>query len=546
MDEVGKFPRSVTSCFDPCKPSRQLLIGVDAMEWTLVQRWAKEGKLPTFKRLLQEGSHAKLASFADALPDAVWPALSFGVNPGKFEKYFYVQYEPQTSGLRYVKDEELSGVPFWHYASQAGKRVGVVDVPHLPPRRLANGFQVFNWGTHEPCQKGALTDPPELLSEIRSRFGHYPADDCEKYGFDGRSVARLRRDILAGVAQHGELFRWLMESQDWDLFVCCFCEAHCAGHHFWGYMDPSYPQHSETNTQGLADTVEQTYRAIDREIGQMVALAGNETQVFVFAAHGMGPLYHASWNLNEILDLLGYGKQRSTGACLENSRSGKINPWRTLKRLIPGPLQYAIKESLPKHLQNQLVFLWYTGGVSYRHRQAFAVPHNDLVGAIRIGVRGRDHSGVVDAGPKYRAICNDIAEALRELVDPVSGRRVVRKVTFLRDKYHGPFVERLPDLAVLWETSFNWSSLHSPRFGTLKITRQDRRSGSHSPNSFMLAVGPGIPVGAEITGCSSLDISTTILEAAGVSVPDSIEGKSLPLWSTPNVKADQAAFLVTK
>jgi hypothetical protein len=31
---------------------RQLIIGLDAMEWGLVVRWAREGKLPTFRRLI--------------------------------------------------------------------------------------------------------------------------------------------------------------------------------------------------------------------------------------------------------------------------------------------------------------------------------------------------------------------------------------------------------------------------------------------------------------------------------------------------------------
>ena len=37
---------------------RQLFIGVDAMEWRLVQRWAAAGVLPTFARLMRDGCTA--------------------------------------------------------------------------------------------------------------------------------------------------------------------------------------------------------------------------------------------------------------------------------------------------------------------------------------------------------------------------------------------------------------------------------------------------------------------------------------------------------
>ena len=67
---------------------RQLLIGLDAMEWDLVKRWAADGTLPTFQRLLQEGCHGELKTTAEQLPDTVWASTYTGTNPGKFEKYF--------------------------------------------------------------------------------------------------------------------------------------------------------------------------------------------------------------------------------------------------------------------------------------------------------------------------------------------------------------------------------------------------------------------------------------------------------------------------
>lgn len=40
------------------RASRQLLIGLDAMEWTLVEKWANEGKLLAFRRLIEQGERA--------------------------------------------------------------------------------------------------------------------------------------------------------------------------------------------------------------------------------------------------------------------------------------------------------------------------------------------------------------------------------------------------------------------------------------------------------------------------------------------------------
>lgn len=64
---------------------RQLLIGIDAMEWTLVRKWAGEGALPALRRMIDEGVVAQLTSSAHALPDMSWTTFSLGMNPGEIE-----------------------------------------------------------------------------------------------------------------------------------------------------------------------------------------------------------------------------------------------------------------------------------------------------------------------------------------------------------------------------------------------------------------------------------------------------------------------------
>jgi hypothetical protein len=106
-------------------------------------------------------------------------------------------------------------------------------------------------------------------------------------------------------------------------------------------------------------------------------------------------MYHASWNLTEILDLLGYGQGPKSGLTPQISRQAHVNPWRLLKMILPGKVQYAIKGILPQRLQDELIFRWYAGERNWAGRRAFAVPNNDSVGAIRINVVGRDKYGVV-------------------------------------------------------------------------------------------------------------------------------------------------------
>lgn len=196
--------------------TKQLLIGLDAAEWELITKWAREGKLPTFQRLIACGLRSRLATAAAQFPDAVWPVLCTSVNPAKLEKYFYVQYDPQTMGLRHVPDEAIKRAPFWDYLSQAGRRVGIVDAPKFPLSHSLNGFQP-TWGVH-PVKSKPASSPASLLAEVESRFGPHPVGDCSTVDDKPEPLRKLRRRLLDGVRLRGQMIRWLMQERPWDVF----------------------------------------------------------------------------------------------------------------------------------------------------------------------------------------------------------------------------------------------------------------------------------------------------------------------------------------
>lgn len=519
----------------PAAP-RQIVFGLDAAEWLLVKRLMDEGKMPAFKRLMERGAHGVLETTAGQLPDTVWSCIYGGTNPGTFEKHFYVQYDAKTRDLRFVEDDAFTKRPFWDVLSDAGKKVGVVDAVKFQTSKQLNGFQITNWGAHATkAPRDSL--PVGLFDEVVSKFGLHPVQDCDKV--DAGKPAQLldlRRRCVEGTRLRGELHRSLMTEREWDMLFLCYSEPHCIGHHFWHWADPSHPRHGEAGDPGLQDAVESVYRAMDDEIGKTIELAGDDVQIMIVAGHGMGSLYHASWNLTEMLDLLGFGRDpappRDAGApsapASPVQKKAKGSFWRQVKMVVPGKIQYAIKGLLPKALQNELIFKWYAGNRDWAGRLAFPVPNNDAVGAIRVSVQGRDKGGVVPP-EQHRAVCEEIKAAMEELTDPVTGKPVVDEVVICRDRFKGAYEDVLPDLTIHWNAAFPWSALTSPRFGTLQLTNQDGRTGSHTARGFCIVAGPGVPAGVTLEGHSIYDIAPTILATAGVDAPAAMEGRPLPI-----------------
>jgi predicted AlkP superfamily phosphohydrolase/phosphomutase len=506
------------------KTPRQLIIGLDGMEWELVRKWTAAGKLPNFRRLMDEGAQAQLSTVADRFPDSAWNCLCSGLNPAYLGRYFYVQHDPETGGMRHMPDDSFGVDYLWDHLSDAGHRVGVLEVPHIGPSQRLNGFQIC-WGTHA-AQGPRFSVPASLLREVNQRFGRHPVGECDSVNSE-RARKTLRHQLLDGVRAHGELFRHCIAEREWEVLIAVFAAPHCAGHQFWHDMDLSHRPHDPNDRDELATAIEEIYCAVDREVGQMIEAAGPGARVFVVSAHGMGPLRHASWNLPEMLDHWGYGRESSHNGRVEKPRRGSINAWRILRMVVPGRLQYATYAALPQRLQNELVFRYYRGNRSWEQCRAFAVPNNDTVGAIRINLKGRDHNGIVDAGLEYEQICDDICAALLELKDPVSGKPVVERISRIQQELRGPYLDRLPDITVQWDASFPWSSVQSPRFGTIELRDQDTRSGSHTSHGFLLAMGEGIAPGTIISGASIYDFVPTIMNTAGLHAPAGCEGRPL-------------------
>jgi hypothetical protein len=104
------------------------------------------------------------------LSDTVWPSIYTGANPAKFEKYFYVQYDPATMGLRMVPDDAITTPPFWKLLSDAGVRVGVADAPKLPVSASLNRFQITNWGAHATKTARRPAAPDHVLIALAWRM----------------------------------------------------------------------------------------------------------------------------------------------------------------------------------------------------------------------------------------------------------------------------------------------------------------------------------------------------------------------------------------
>jgi predicted AlkP superfamily phosphohydrolase/phosphomutase len=171
--------------------------------------------------------------------------------------------------------------------------------------------------------------------------------------------------------------------------------------------------------------------------------------------------------------------------------------------------------------------------IDWSKTRAFTLP-TDLEGCIRINLRGREPEGIVEPGREYSDLCEEIRARLVELTNPASGVPAVRHVWIRNEVFPGERQEQLPDLIVTWNDEAPFTTLASPRFGSIEGENSDPRPGTHSPYGFLLAAGAGVP--SRLEGCGRLvDVAPTAMKLLGLTPPAYMDGVPLSSLTAPTI-----------
>jgi len=147
------------------------VIGLDGATFRLILPWVKQGKLPTLKKMMDQGVWGNLQSTIHPLSPQAWASFMTGKNPGKHGIFEFVEHKANSYDLRYVNGGFVQGKKIWKLLSDAGKKVCVINVPFTYPPEKVNGNLIA--GLDAPGLCSDFCYPPELLTEIIHKFGDY-------------------------------------------------------------------------------------------------------------------------------------------------------------------------------------------------------------------------------------------------------------------------------------------------------------------------------------------------------------------------------------
>jgi predicted AlkP superfamily phosphohydrolase/phosphomutase len=479
-----------------------LIIGLDGATWRLLAPWARGGRLPHLAALMARGTWGPLRSTVPALTLPAWASFMTGKNPGGHGVYAFQRLAPDrytSAGLANARD--LGATPFWDIAGRAGRSVGVINVPpSYPLRPLPRGYVVGCMLT-PPGER--LTEPPD----VRDDLGEYEIDAQAPKGlrradptYREQSLSYLRA-IRRQTTLRAEATLRLMARRPTDALCVVFYAPDRVQHYFWEYLDPDAPR--APADADVQRALEEVFIEVDAAIGRLVSAAGPDATVVLVSDHGFGAKPALSVRVNR---------------WLANEGLLRRHPFWRLRRRI-------IKKMLPTAWRAR----WDTLDhilVDRPRTRAWSEALFTGTAGIWVHLAGRYPHGSVAPGVAYEAVRDRIIRGLDALVDP-EGHRVFETVRRREELYHGPFVERAPDVVAVC----------TPRFGIIfeSLGRELRDqalfgpfeelgyTGTHDPLGIYLFAGPPIVAAGERGELPIEAVTPAILHLLDVPVPRDLD-----------------------
>lgn len=527
---------------------RLLVVGLDGATFDLIRPWAREGKLPTLARLLEEGVCAPLRSVPNMNSAPAWSTFATGLNPGKHGIFYFDELVPGTYTKRYLNGSYRHGTPFWRLLSQAGYRVGVINVPMTYPAEEVNGYMLAGLDTPAPGSP-AFSWPRDLAADLRAAVGDYIVEP----GIPGyikagrRDLARAR--IVEALEKRLAYALYLARHFPTDCMVVVFTATDAAQHFFWKDMDPAHPEHDPEEAAQYGDTILRVYQRLDRAIAQLME-AMPDAAVLCMSDHGGGFNQRGAEFLNPWLaeqGLLHYAAGGRAGSGLGPwARRTALAALRRGYRWVDTHFSREAKQRMARLLpglrgrvEGSMAFQ----GIDWPRTRAYAFGARD---DLWVNLRGREPQGTVEPGQEYEALRDLLLARLRATMDIVREEPVVEWVARREEVYHGPFVDRAPDLLIQWRTAFVLRGLYLPQASRPKPPpppfTPSLNNGGHRPYGIFLMAGEEVRRGVALPEAHIQDLAPTILHFFGLPVPEDVDGRVLQeVWAPESEPACREA-----
>lgn len=524
--------------------NKVMIIGVDGGTYRFINPMIKEGKLPNFKRLINNGVACDLISTIPSVTPTAFTTFMTGVNPGQhgifdFAGGIHHDYRKRTI----LNSSNISVKTIWEIASENNKKVISIGVPFTYPPLPVNGIMVSHGKPNPDGVKDIKTYPPEIGKEILENIGGIQQENLDRRDkkFGKMSDSDFYQDLIEKVHYVFDKTRmaalYLMKKYEWDIFMVHIILTDTFQHFFWRFIDPGHVSYDKALAVKFGNAISKAYEDVDKMLGEILDLKDDNTTVMIMSDHGFGPV-HYYFNMNYWLEEIGLLKRKKSIVNHYSARTTTIRRGltkigcRNIADKLPGWMA-EMRLPIVKHaidLGGAYAFRYHAGRFADRIDWTQTKAYADIHG-INLNLKGREPEGIVSPGKEQEEVIQYITEKLLSLKGPINNDTIVGEVLKKEDVFRGHCTKEATDLYFFFKEG-QYYYLSPDASGNEIFTKLNGNiplSGHHvshrsTQRGIFIANGPEINNKTGLGETRMMDIAPTILYLLGLPLPAKMEG----------------------
>lgn len=168
-----------------------VILGFDGLSPEIIEPMMREGRLPNFSRLANDGSYSRLRTTDPSQSPVAWTGFATGKNPGKTGLVDFIVRDPKNYRLSLSISDLSGGSPrrpnratsFWQYLSDSGTPSIILGCPATFPPDKFNGRMISGMGV------------PDILG-TEGTFTLYTSERSPGDIYSGGKIVHINRSGL--------------------------------------------------------------------------------------------------------------------------------------------------------------------------------------------------------------------------------------------------------------------------------------------------------------------------------------------------------------
>jgi len=272
------------------KGKRPVLIGIDGVPYTMLDKISNDGIMPNFNSLKNEGIFKQMMA---SIPDnsaVSWSSIMTGVNPGEHGVFGFTDLIPKTYTLGFLNFLNMKYKPFW--MQKPDKKHVILNLPFTYPVQEMNGYIIS--GFVSPDINRAVY-PTSLFPYINKIKYQIDVDANKAY----KSKDLFLEELFVVHEKRVITYRHFWDEVDWDTFMIVFTGTDRLGHFMWDDYENTDSPHRKRFLDYFGE--------IDNEIGWIAEKLSDSDNLIMMSDHGM-ELIKTEVHLNTYLEQNGFLK----------------------------------------------------------------------------------------------------------------------------------------------------------------------------------------------------------------------------------------------